>query len=477
MAGAAVAVAIDVIGVVSGVLGIFQFAQDQMPSRTDNPADTSSLRVHLGGGAGTVPNAGGSLGAIKVYNEDQTIIGAGSGDGPIPMGSFQDITITQGYGPGQQPTYVQISGTDDGVCIAYLIQTWPDGTQRGWLGDMGQACGATWGYSNVIVGTNYKPAIGVSFEDHTLRFDLALRIHLVPPRFQSRAVASYIGTKSNVPCEISRDPADIALNRNRLERMYYGPSTVEKHLVSCLPSPKSKAFIITGSSLATKTPLVSQVEKILGSQHHAGTFSNITQHAPVAQLDEATDAVAKDSAVDTLISIGGGSPIDSAKAISYRAHEKGGEFLHHITIPTTLSAAECTFIAGYTDKQGLKIAVGEPQLAPHVIIYDAKFAVDTPQRLLLSTAIRSLDHAVELMYHPTSTEMPAKAMALSAIEALFTYLPKAKNDPKNEEYITRLQLAAFNSLFSVGTGIAKGMGLSHSLGYALGSPYGIPHPA
>ena len=262
---------------------------------------------------------------------------------------------------------------------------------------------------------------------------------------------------------------------NRLERMYYGPSTVEKHLVSCLPSPKSKAFIITGSSLATKTPLVSQVEKILGSQHHAGTFSNITQHAPVAQLDEATDAVAKDSAVDTLISIGGGSPIDSAKAISYRAHEKGGEFLHHITIPTTLSAAECTFIAGYTDKQGLKIAVGEPQLAPHVIIYDAKFAVDTPQRLLLSTAIRSLDHAVELMYHPTSTEMPAKAMALSAIEALFTYLPKAKNDPKNEEYITRLQLAAFNSLFSVGTGIAKGMGLSHSLGYALGSPYGIPH--
>lgn len=262
---------------------------------------------------------------------------------------------------------------------------------------------------------------------------------------------------------------------NRLERMYYGPSTVEKHLASCLPSPTSKAFIITGSSLATKTSLVSQVEKILGSQHHAGTFSNITQHAPVAQLDEATDAVGKDSAIDTLISIGGGSPIDTAKAISYRVHEKGGEFLYHITIPTTLSAAECTFGAGYTSKEGMKILVVHPQLAPHVIIYDARFAVETPQKLLLSTAIRSLDHAVELMYHPTSTEMPGKTMALSAIEALFTYLPKAKDDPKNEEYITRLQLAAFNSLFSVGAGIGKGLGLSHSLGYALGSPYGIPH--
>ena len=262
---------------------------------------------------------------------------------------------------------------------------------------------------------------------------------------------------------------------NRLERMYYGPSTVEKHLTSCLPSPTSKAFIITGSSLATKTSLVSQVEKILGSQHHAGTFSNITQHAPVAELDEATDAVGKDSAIDTLISIGGGSPIDSAKAISYRAHEKGGKFLYHITIPTTLSAAECTFGAGYTSKEGIKILVVDPELAPHVIIYDAKFAVETPQRLLLSTAIRSLDHAVELMYHPAVTEMPAKAMALSAIEALFTYLPKTKDEPKNEEYLTRLQLAAFSSLFPVGNGITKGLGLSHSLGYALGSPYGIPH--
>ena len=262
---------------------------------------------------------------------------------------------------------------------------------------------------------------------------------------------------------------------NRLERMYYGPSTVEKHLASCLPSPNSKAFIITGSSLATKTPLVGQVEKILGSRQHAGTFSNITQHAPVAQLDEAADAVGKDPAIDTLISIGGGSPIDSAKAISYRAHEKGGEFLYHITIPTTLSAAECTFAAGYTNKEGMKIGVGDPQLAPHVIIYDARFAVETPQKLLLSTAIRALDHAVELMYHPTATEMPTKAMALSAIQALFTYLPKTKGDPKNEDYITRLQLAAFNSIFSVGAAIAKGIGLSHSLGYALGSPYGIPH--
>lgn len=275
--------------------------------------------------------------------------------------------------------------------------------------------------------------------------------------------------------ESSQHPLSGLWEPNRLQRMYYGPSSAERHLCSCLSSSTSKAFIITGSSLATKTPLIGQVEKILGPQHHAGTFSNIRQHAPIKQLDEATDAVGKDSAIDTLISVGGGSPIDSAKAISYRMHEKSGKFLYHITIPTTLSAAECTFGAGYTNEDGMKVSVAHPQLAPHVVIYDTKFGVETPHKLWLSTAIRALDHAVELMYHPTAAESPTKNMALAAIEGLFTYLPKSKEDPKNEDYITRLQLAAFNSLFPLGTGIKQGIGLSHTLGYALGSPYGIPH--
>jgi alcohol dehydrogenase class IV len=133
-----------------------------------------------------------------------------------------------------------------------------------------------------------------------------------------------------------------------LKALYYGPSSVEKHLQSSLPNPDSKAFIVTGSSLANKTPLVKQVEKLLGSDHHAGTFSKIGQHAPVAELDEATAIVHENNQIDTIISIGGGSPIDSAKAISHRVKEKVGRFLFHISIPTTISAAECTHMAGYT---------------------------------------------------------------------------------------------------------------------------------
>ena len=264
-------------------------------------------------------------------------------------------------------------------------------------------------------------------------------------------------------------------NPSQLERLYYGPSSVHDNLVSCLPSSSSKAFIITGASLASKTPLIQQVEKLLSAKHHAGTFSNIKQHAPVAQLDEATLVVQKDPSIDTIISVGGGSPIDSAKAISYRTHEKSNKYLYHIAIPTTLSAAECTMIAGYTSEDGKKIGLRDPKLVPNVIFYDSKFALETPEKLWLSTAIRSLDHAVETLYHPTATEAPAKSLALSAIEGLFTYLPKSKAEPKNEDYITRLQLASFNSLFPIGLNMGAGLGLSHSVGYALGSPYGIPH--
>lgn len=90
--------------------------------------------------------------------------------------------------------------------------------------------------------------------------------------------------------------------------MAYGPDTVHKHLLTSLPSSDAKAFIITGNSLVTKTPLVNQVKKILGDRH-AGTFSRIGQHAPQATVQEAEALIAKDADITTLISIGGGSPV------------------------------------------------------------------------------------------------------------------------------------------------------------------------
>lgn len=274
--------------------------------------------------------------------------------------------------------------------------------------------------------------------------------------------------------EATNQPLSGLWQPTQLQKLFYGSGSVAKHLSSCLPTENSKAFIITGQSLATKTPLVQRVEELLGSRH-AGTFSKIGEHAPVAQLDEATQLVEKDASVDTVISIGGGSPIDSSKAISYRLHEKSGKWLYHITIPTTLSASECTMMAGFTSSDGVKTGVRAPELVPHVVVYDASFAAHTPERLWMSTGMRAMDHAIELLYHPTASEMPARWQCLQAAASLFENLPLYKNDPRNEDTITKLQLAAFASLGFLGTNIKGGLGLSHGLGYALGSPYSIPH--
>lgn len=71
-------------------------------------------------------------------------------------------------------------------------------------------------------------------------------------------------------------------------------------------------------------------------------------------MDEVIDAVAKNHIVDTIISVGGGSPSDSTKAISYRVYQRSKKFLYYIAIPKTLSVAECTFLAGYTNENGVK---------------------------------------------------------------------------------------------------------------------------
>ena len=77
------------------------------------------------------------------------------------------------------------------------------------------------------------------------------------------------------------------------------------------------------------------------------------------------------------------------------------------------------------------------------------------------------------MYHPLASEIPTKRMCLEAIKDLFTYLPQSKSNPNDADVRTKLFLACYSSLFPfLYTG---GVGLSHSIGHAIGATYAIPH--
>ena len=283
------------------------------------------------------------------------------------------------------------------------------------------------------------------------------------------------GTSSRSPIPSSNNPIFGLWQANiQLKHLFYGDGCVTNHLLDVLPTSLSKVFIVTGQSLATKSPLIKELEGLLG-EHHAATFSGIRQHGPFADVDAALETVLQDDSIDTILSLGGGSPIDSAKTISYRISEKKGKWLTHITIPTTLSAAECTAGGGYTKPDGVKIGFMAPEMAVKAIFYDPYYTSFTPKELLLATGLRAMDHAVECYYHPYASEI-WKVQSMWAARSLFTHLPKARDShPHDHDLTTTLQLAAFLSSGLKGSNLKGGMGLSHSLGHALGSPYGIPH--
>jgi alcohol dehydrogenase class IV len=100
--------------------------------------------------------------------------------------------------------------------------------------------------------------------------------------------------------------------------------------------------------LATKTDVIEQVKKAAGCPIGA-VFASIKQHAPIQDIKTAVNEL-RNSESDGIIAVGGGSPIDAAKLIVSLHKEETGTLLKLISIPTTLSAAELTIIAGYTSK-------------------------------------------------------------------------------------------------------------------------------
>ena len=247
-----------------------------------------------------------------------------------------------------------------------------------------------------------------------------------------------------------------------------------------------RAFVISTRSVAAHPALGARLSELLG-ERCVGAFGGISQHAPAASVAAAVDA-ARAAQPDVLISFGGGSPIDAAKAVAFglatgldftdpNAAEnarqiKARDLLPHIAIPTTLSAAELSGLAGFTtETDHEKVGLRGEALIPSVVIFDAELSLHTPLELWLSTGIRAVDHAVETLLAPGAHPF-SDVLALDGLRRLRASLLLTRADPSDLFARTESQLGAWFSFTLPGPAAS---GLSHTLGKRLGSRHNIPH--
>ncbi len=181
-----------------------------------------------------------------------------------------------------------------------------------------------------------------------------------------------------------------------LERVIFGVGSLAQLPEEIARIGAIRALIVTGTTLASETDVIVSVAQALGSLH-AGTFAGIRQHTPNSTVAQAIDA-ARALDADVLVSVGGGSLIDAAKAVAMELARERGVFPLQIALPTTLSAAEFSHSAGITDEQRrAKASFADAHVAPRIVILDAGLTLATPMQLWLSSGIRALDHAIETL--------------------------------------------------------------------------------
>jgi lactaldehyde reductase len=247
-----------------------------------------------------------------------------------------------------------------------------------------------------------------------------------------------------------------------------------------------KVFVVTDKDLL-KFGVVEKVTTFLDAAKIQYTiFSNVKQNPTVDQVKEGVVTFST-SGADAIVAIGGGSPIDTAKAIGIISNNPEfsdvvslegvantkNKSIPIIALPTTAgTAAEVTINYVITDEENVKKMVCvDPNVIPILSIVDAELMLSLPPSLTAATGMDALTHAIEGYITKGAWEM-SDMFELKAIEMIAKHLPVVVKNPS--DIVARDGMAV--AQYIAGMGFSNvGLGLVHGMAHPLGAYYDIPH--
>lgn len=245
----------------------------------------------------------------------------------------------------------------------------------------------------------------------------------------------------------------------------------------------NKAFIVTGRHVAV-SDMMKQLTALL-NENGIGCviFDGITGEPTDTMIENGVE-ILKSSGCDFIIGIGGGSPLDSAKAIAamavnegsiadYNGKEITGEILPLAAIPTTAgTGSEATKFTVITDSEkGIKMLLKGDVLVPKLAIVDSSFTVGAPKSVTSATGLDALTHAVEAYTSRKAFSM-TDTLAVSAVKRIMKYLPIAYKEPDNSLAREQMSIAALEAGICINN---SSVTIVHGMSRPIGALFHVPH--
>jgi alcohol dehydrogenase len=277
--------------------------------------------------------------------------------------------------------------------------------------------------------------------------------------------------------------SDLAFTWFQPTRTVFGAGTVGDLALECKRLGVERAVVVTDKILREKTEVVTRVQQVLAARC-AGIYDGVVPDTSVQTIDRGA-AFAKEKGCDGVISVGGGSSIDTAKGMaivltmggSIRDHQGsqslGKKQTTHIAVPTTAgTGSEVSQYAVVKDTEAHeKMHYADDHIVPDTAVLDPELTVGMPRGLTAATGADALTHAIEA-YQSINRNPMADALALAAIRLIAEHLPRACEH--GNDLVARGQMLVAAHLGGLAFN-ASGVGLVHAMAHIVGARYGVHH--